>query len=173
MTTNPLRTHDTRVVRPSPGGIHLIEHTKGEIFMMGCDGESLQPVSLYEDSYFFEYTSDQRIPRPFMLTPDKTYRPPPVSLVYLQHPLSMTPFILFLKGYGPINRDVQIVTQSGRVAHPSLVDRPLAGIAAREKIQRENDEILHQLCTTQTRISIWSLLASSSTHRDALVRALG
>ena len=29
-----------------------------------------------------------------------------------------------------------------------------------------------QLRTTQARISIWSLLASSSTHRDALIRAL-
>ena len=36
----------------------------------------------------------------------------------------------------------------------------------------EDDEILCQLCTTQARISIWSLLASSSTHRDALIRAL-
>ena len=31
---------------------------------------------------------------------------------------------------------------------------------------------MHQLRTTQARISIWSLLASSSTHRDALIRAL-
>ena len=31
---------------------------------------------------------------------------------------------------------------------------------------------MHQLSTTQARISIWSLLASSSTHRDPLIRAL-
>ena len=85
----------------------------------------------------------------------------------------MTPFILFLEGYGLVNRDVQIVTLSGRVAHPPPVDRPLTGIAAREEIQREDDEILCQLRTTQACISIWSLLASSNTHRDALVRALG
>ena len=30
---------------------------------------------------------------------------------------------------------------------------------------------MRQLCTTQARISIWSLLASSSTHRDVLIRA--
>ena len=36
----------------------------------------------------------------------------------------------------------------------------------------EEDEILRQLRTTQARISIWGLLASSSTHRDAMVRAL-
>ena len=47
-----------------------------------------------------------------------------------------------------------------------------AGIDARNEIQREDDEILCQLRTTQARISIWSLLASSSTHRDALIRAL-
>ena len=73
----------------------------------------------------------------------------------------MTPFKLFPKGYGPANRDVQIVTQSGRVAHPPLVD-----------IQREDDDILHQLCTTQACISIWSLLASSNTRREVLVKAL-
>ena len=85
----------------------------------------------------------------------------------------MTPFILFLEGYGPANGDVQIVTQSGKVAHPPPVDRPLVGIDSRKEIQRENDEILRQLRTTQARISIWSLLASSSTYRDTLAKALG
>ena len=84
----------------------------------------------------------------------------------------MTPFILFPEEYGPVHRDVQIVTRSGRVAQPLPVDRPFAGIDARDEIQREDDEILRQLRTTQARISIWSLLASSSTHRDALIRAL-
>ena len=71
-----------------------------------------------------------------------------------------------------MHRDVQIVTRSGRVAQPPPVDRPFYGIDARNEIQREDDEILHQLRTTQAFISIWSLLASSSTHRDALIRAL-
>ena len=31
---------------------------------------------------------------------------------------------------------------------------------------------MSQLCTTQARISIWILLASYDTHRDALIRAL-
>ena len=74
----------------------------------------------------------------------------------------MTPFILFPKKYGPIHRDVQIVTRSGRVAQPPPVDRPFVGTNAREDVQRENDEILRQLRTTQARISIWSLLASST-----------
>ena len=59
-----------------------------------------------------------------------------------------------------------------RVAQPPPVDRPFAGIDARENVQRDDDEILHQLRTTQARISIWSLSALSSTHRDALIRAL-
>ena len=84
----------------------------------------------------------------------------------------MTPFILFPEKYGLVYRDVQIVTRSGRVAQPPPVDRPFAGTDARDEIQREDDQILHQLRTIQAHISIWSLLASSSTHKDALIRAL-
>ena len=90
----------------------------------------------------------------------------------LQHVPSTEPFILFPEEYGPVHRDVQIVTRSGRVAQPPPVDRPFVGTDARDEIQREEDEILLQLRTTQAHISIWSLLASSSTHRDALIKAL-
>ena len=141
--------------------------------MMGWDGKAPQPISLYEDSDFVGYTSNKQIPRLFKLTLDEIPWQPAVSLVYLQHAPPMTPFILFLEGYGPAHRDVQIVTRSGRVAHPPLVDRPHAGIATKEEIHRDNDEILRQLRTTQAHISIWSLLASSTTHKDALIRALG
>ena len=125
----------------------MIEHIECEIFMMGWDGEAPQPINHYEDLDFVGYTSDQWIPSPFM-TLDRTYRLPLVSPVYFQHLPPMTPFILFPKGYGLANRDVQLATRSGRVAHPLLVNRPLAGIATREEIQREDDEILSQLCTT-------------------------
>ena len=37
-TTDPLPNHDTRAVPPSPGGVHLIEHSGDEIFIMGWDG---------------------------------------------------------------------------------------------------------------------------------------
>ena len=37
---------------------------------------------------------------------------------------------------------------------------------------REDDKILKQLQSTQARISIWSLLASSTTHRETFIRAL-
>ena len=90
----------------------------------------------------------------------------------MQHVPLMTPFILFLEEYGPVPRDVQIVTQSGRVAQPPPVDRPFVSTSAREDVQREDDEILRQLCTTQAHISIWGLLVSSITHRDTLIREL-
>ena len=83
----------------------------------------------------------------------------------------MTPFILFPEEYELVHRDVQIVMRTGRVAQLPPVVRPFAGTDARNEIQREDDEILRQLRTTQAHISIWSLLASSSTHRDALIRA--
>ncbi|RVW28145.1 hypothetical protein CK203_108607 [Vitis vinifera] len=127
VTIDPLPAHDTRVVPPTPGGVHLIVFSGDEIFMMGWDGEAPQPISLYEDSYFSGYIHGQ---------------------------------------------DVQIVTRSGNVAQPPLVERPFAGTDARDEIQMEDDEILCQLCTIQACISIWNLLASSNTHRDALIRAL-
>ena len=52
MATDPLPTHDTRDVPPPPRGVHLIEFSRDEIFMMGWDGEAPQPISLYEDSDF-------------------------------------------------------------------------------------------------------------------------
>ena len=172
MTTDPLLTHDTRAVPPPPGGVHLIEYSGDEIFMMGWDGEAPQPISLYANSEFSVYTQGQQVSSPFRLTPDDVPRQTAISSVYLQHVPLMTPFILFPEEYGPVHRDVQIVTWSGRVAQPPLVDRPFAGIDAIDEIQREDYEILRQLRTTQARISIWSLLASSSTHRDALIKAL-
>ena len=66
----------------------------------------------------------------------------------------MTPFVLFLGEYGPIHKDVQIVTGSGRVAQPPLVDRSFSSTAVRKDVQREDEEILCQLHTTQARISI-------------------
>ncbi|WJZ95170.1 hypothetical protein VitviT2T_013960 [Vitis vinifera] len=55
---------------------------------------------------------------------------------------------------------------------PAAAARPLGGTSSQEEVRVEDDKILRQLQSTQARISIWSLLASSSTHRDALTRAL-
>ena len=67
VTTDPLPTHDTRVVPPSTGGVH----SGDKIFMMGWDGDASQPIGLYTNSYFSGYTSGQQIPRPFRLIPDR------------------------------------------------------------------------------------------------------
>ena len=172
VTIDPLPTHDTIVVPPPLGGIHSIEFLGDEIFMMGWDGEAPQSICLYADSGFSGYTHGQQVSRPFRLILDDVPRQTTVLPVYLQHVPPMAPFILFPEEYGPAHRDVQIITKSGRVVQPPPIDRPFAGIDARDEIQREDDEILLQLRTTQARISIWSLLASSNTHRDALIRAL-
>ena len=66
----------------------------------------------------------------------------------------MAPFVLFSEEYGPVHRDVQIITRSGRVAQSPHVDRHFAGTDTKDEIQREDDEILRQLCSTQARISI-------------------
>ena len=116
VTTDPLLTHDTRVVPPPPGGVHLIEYSGDEIFLMGWDGEAPKPISLYANSEFSVYTQGQQVSSPFRLTPDDVPRQIAISPVYLQHVPPMTPFILFPEEYGPVHRDVQIVTRSGRVA---------------------------------------------------------
>ncbi|RVW25754.1 Transposon Ty3-I Gag-Pol polyprotein [Vitis vinifera] len=76
----------------------------------------------------------------------------------------------------PQTPDVQYILRGGRVVRqppPAAAARPVEGTSAsQEEVRAEDDEILRQLQSTQARISIWSLLASSSTHRDALTRAL-
>ena len=71
--------------------------------------------------------------------------------------------------------DVQYILQGGRVLKqppPTTAARPLEGTSALKKVRAEDDEILRHLQSTQARIFIWSLLVSSSTHQDALTRAL-
>ena len=69
VTTDPLPTHDTRVVPPPTSGVLLVEFSGDEIFMMGWDGEAPRSINLYTDSYFSGYTSSHQIPRPFRLIP--------------------------------------------------------------------------------------------------------
>ncbi|RVW96013.1 hypothetical protein CK203_027698 [Vitis vinifera] len=67
------------------------------------------------------------------------------------------------------------VTLGPRMSIPfRLVQTPYADDVhtSDEEVKREDDEILRQLQSTQTCISVWSLLISSSTHRDALIQAL-
>ena len=46
VTTDPLPTHDARAVSLPTGGVHSVEFSRDEIFMMGWDGEAPQPISL-------------------------------------------------------------------------------------------------------------------------------
>ena len=65
------------------------------------------------------------------------------------------------------------MTRSGRITQPPpQTVRPFEGVASHEEVRRGDDEVLRQLQSTQAHISIWSLLASSSTHKDALIQAL-
>ena len=135
--------------------------------MMGQDGEAHQSISFYEDSYFIGYTSYQQVSRPFRLAPDRTPRQPLVPPRYLQHMPPLASFILLPEGYRPAHRDVHIVKRSGRVAHPPPVDRSFAGIGAKKELQREADEMLHQLCTTQLTYpfgAYWPHLAHIEMH---------
>ncbi|RVW21453.1 hypothetical protein CK203_110480 [Vitis vinifera] len=120
VATDPLPTHDTRIVPPPSEGI----------------------------------------PRSFSLTPDNIYEPPPVSPVYLQHVPPMTPFILFPEEYRPPHRDVQIVTRTGRVAQPPPVDRPFAGIVAREEIKVDTattpEGLIHMLTVDRATCIVFS-----------------
>ena len=134
MTTDPFPTHYTRAVPLPLGGIHSTEFLGDEIFMMGWDGEASHPIYLYEDSDFSGYTHGKQVSRPFRLILDDVPRQTTVLPVYLQHAPPMTPFIMFPEEHGPIHRDVQIVTRSGRVAQPPPVDRPFSSTDAKDEI---------------------------------------
>ena len=52
--------------------------------------------------------------------------------------------------------DVQCVINEGRVVQqqPPIAARPLEGTSSQKEVRKEDDEILRQLQSTQTRISI-------------------
>ena len=83
VTTDLLPAHDTRAIPPPLGGVHLIEFSGDEIFMMGWDGEAPQPISLYTDSDFSGYIHGQQTPRSFRLILDEIPGHTPFPLVYL------------------------------------------------------------------------------------------
>ena len=132
----------------------------------------LEPIVL-DDGYEVDTVGSQTF-TPFSLIPDWIpFELTPIAPLITAHQGPPSPFILQLDDDDLEGRDVQIVTRSGRVAQPPpLVARPFDGTVSHEEVRREDDEILRQLQSTHACISIWSLLASSSTHRDALIRAL-
>ena len=58
------------------------------------------------------------------------------------------------------------------ILYPPVPSWPIDPDTARDETMREDDEILKQLQSTQARISIWSLSASSTNHRVTLIKAL-
>ena len=173
VTTNPLPAHSTHAVPPPARGIHFIDFdgTDDFIHMMSWDDHALEPIMLVEDSEVDGFVLSTQLPVPFSRIPDA----PPFQLSY-SHDLVVghdvpTAFVLMLDDtIGFDDRDVHIVTRSGRVVQPET--RPLEGTGFRDDVIREDDEIMRQFQSTQARISIWSLLASSTAHRDALIRSL-
>ena len=68
--------------------------------------------------------------------------------------------------------DIQYVIRRGRVVQqkPPTGARPLKSAVSHKKVRREDDETVVEYPGSP--ISIWSLLTSSITHRNALIRAL-
>ncbi|RVW61620.1 Transposon Ty3-I Gag-Pol polyprotein [Vitis vinifera] len=164
VTTNPLPAHTTHAVPPPADGIHFLEFDviDDHIHMLSdddSDPEPIMPDVIYETS---GVTLGPRMPAPFRLVPEAaSVQAATVEPLILPHYSVRTPFILI-----PDVAGVQ-------APHPpAATARPLGGTSSQEEVRAEDDEILRQLQSTQARISIWSLLASSSTHRDALTRAL-
>ena len=132
------------------------------IHMLSWDDGLPEPIVLH-DSYEVDGVSVvPQTPAPFQLTH-------PTPLVIGRQD-AFVPFTLWPEDDDSAWREIQIVTRSGRIAQPPPpVVRPFEGTTSHEEVRREDDEVLRQLQSTQARISIWSLLASSSTHRDALI----
>ncbi|KAL6348421.1 hypothetical protein AAG906_005729 [Vitis piasezkii] len=149
VTTNPLPAHST--------------HADDSIHMLSWDDGLPEPIVLH-DSYEIDGVSlGPQAPSPFSLIPDEA----PFQLTH-STPLvigcqdSFVSFTLWPDDDDSDGRKIQIVTRSGRIAQPpppAVI--PFEGAVSHEELQ-----------STQARIYIWSLLASSNTHRDALIRAL-
>ncbi|RVW64270.1 Retrovirus-related Pol polyprotein from transposon 17.6 [Vitis vinifera] len=170
VTTNPLPAHTTHSMPPPTGGIHHMDFVQDDVIHMLSWDDALPEMIVPDDGYeIVGATSNSSIPAPFSLIPDRA----PLQLIpftpsYVGHRDMFAPFILW-----PEDVDVQVMTRSGRIAQAAPpATRPFGGTDSREEVRREDDEILRQLQSTQARISIWSLLATSSIHRDALIRAL-
>ncbi|RVW66950.1 hypothetical protein CK203_064752 [Vitis vinifera] len=156
VTTNPLLAHTTHTVPPPTDSMHSINFVEldDHIHMLSWDESDLEPIvsdKIYEIGRVIlglGYVDEVQTP-------------------YVN--VSQTPYV-----DDAHTSDVQYVIRGGRVVQqqPPTAARPLEGTSSHEEVRKEDDDILRQLQSTQARISIYSLLASSSTHRDALIQAL-
>ena len=85
-----------------------------------------------------------------------------------------TPFILTPHRGTVDTPEIQYVIRGGRVVRqqPPIPYRPIDPDTTRDKTVREDDEIIKQLQSAHARISIWSLLTSSTAYKETLIRAL-
>ncbi|RVW40888.1 hypothetical protein CK203_094283 [Vitis vinifera] len=166
-------------------GIHFLDFDEidDHIHMLSdddSDPEPIMPDMIYE---MIGVTLGHQMPAPLRLVPETaSVQAATVEPLILPHYSIQTPFILIPdveEVQAPYvddsqTLDIQYVLRGGRVMRqpPLALARPVEGTPVPEEVRAEDDEILRQLQSTQARISIWSLLASSSTHRDALIRAL-
>ena len=186
VTTNPLPTHTTHAVPPPADGIHFLDFDEidDHVHMLSWDDpdpEPIMPAGIYETS---GVTLEPQMPAPFRLFHEAasvqttTSEPLTFTRYSVQAPYILIPDVEEVRApHVDISQtpDIQYILRGGRVMRqpPPAAARPVEGTSAsQEEVRAEDDEILRQLQSTQARISIWSLLASSSTHRDALIRAL-
>ncbi|RVW18920.1 hypothetical protein CK203_102504 [Vitis vinifera] len=186
VTTNPLPAHTTHAVPPPADGIHFLDfdETDDHVHMLSWDDpdpEPIMPAGIYETS---GVTLEPQMPAPFRLVPEAAFvqaatsEPLTFTRYSVQAPYILIPDVEEVQAPhsdDPQTPDVQYILRGGRVVRqpPPAAARPVEGTSdSQEEVRAEDDEILRQLQSTQARISIWSLLASSSTHRDALTRAL-
>ena len=172
--------HTTHVVPPPADVIHFIDFVEldDHIQMLSWDESESEPIvadGIYEVGRVTlgMLTSFRLVPN--MSSVQSTTIEPLIFPCYSVQ----TPFVLILdvdEVHTPDvddvhTLDIQYVIREGRVARqqPPIAARPLEGSTSHEEVRRKNDEILRQLQSTHARISIWSLLASSTTHRDALI----
>ena len=155
VTTNPFPAHSTHAVPSPAGGIHFIDFdgTNDFIHMMSWDDHASKPIMLVEDSEVDGFVLSTQLPAPFSLIPDV----PPFQLSYshdfvARHDVPTTFVLMPEDTVGFDDRDVHIVTLSGRVVQPKT--QPLEGTVSRDYVIREDDEIMRQLQSTQARISI-------------------
>ena len=146
--------------------------------MLSWDDQRPEPIAFddgYGDERVHEVFSSQQIHSHVISVPVITSiwipSPRPVTLPCYS---VQTPFILTPHGETVDTPGIQYVIRGGRVVRqqPPVPSRPIDPDTTRDEIVREDDEILKQLQSTQACISIWSLLASSTTHRETLIRAL-
>ena len=143
-----------------------------------------KPIELGDIYEMSSMSLGPQVPTPFKLFLETAsvhasiVKPPTFTRYSVQTPFVLAPDVEEVRApHVDISQtpDIQYILRGSRVMRqpPPVATRPVEGTSASEEVRVEDDEILRQLQSTQARISIWSLLASLSTHRDALIRALG